>query len=172
MNIVLIGFRGSGKTSIGREVAALLGRPFVDTDALIVQAAGKTIREIFVAEGESGFRRREVAAIASAAEKDNQVIALGGGAVLNPVNIAGLKARQAKVVWLRASPETLYTRIQADSSTNASRPNLTAAGGLEEVKNLLAARLPLYEAAADATLDVGGISVEEAARKVAALWPH
>jgi len=172
MNIVLIGFRGSGKTSIGREVAALLGRPFVDTDALIVQAVGKTIREIFAAEGEAGFRRREVAAVASAAEGDNQVIALGGGAVLNPVNIAGLKARQAKVVWLWASPKTLHTRIQADASTNASRPNLTAGGGLEEVQNLLAARLPLYEGAADATLDVGGISVEEAARKVAALWPH
>lgn len=172
MNIVLIGYRGSGKTSIGRCLATLLRRPFIDTNALIVQTAGKSIREIFEAEGEPGFRRREAAAIASVAAADHQVIALGGGAVLNPENIAGLRKHGAKIVWLRAAPETLHARIQSDTATAATRPNLTAAGGLEEVRKLLALRLPLYQSAADMTIDVGELSVAAAAAQIADRFGH
>src|SRR5215216_6455311 len=88
MNIVLIGYRGSGKSSIGRILAARTGRPFVDTDELITTAAGMSIKEIFAREGEPGFRAREALAIQQACEKDNQIIAAGGGAILNPANIA------------------------------------------------------------------------------------
>ncbi len=170
MNIVLIGYRGSGKSTIGKRLASLLSRDFVDTDALIVQAAGKTIRDIFEAEGETGFRRHESDAIASLAARDGLVIALGGGAVLNPANMAALKAhRNATVVWLRATPEILHARIEADTATNATRPNLTAGGGLAEVQKLLAMRTPLYAAACDLTLDVAAISTEQAAAELAAM---
>jgi len=77
MNIVLIGYRGSGKTAIGKRLAVRFNMDFVDTDVLIVERAGKTIREIFAAEGEDGFRRRESDAIRQIAARDNQVIALG-----------------------------------------------------------------------------------------------
>lgn len=169
MNIVLIGYRGSGKTSIGRRLAELLRLDFVDTDVLIVDSAGKTIREIFAAEGEAGFRRLERAAIASVALRDGLVIALGGGAVLNPDNLQALKAGgRAKVIWLRAPAEVLHARIQGDAATNATRPNLTAAGGLEEVQRLLFHRKPLYEAAADHEVEVSDLSVEDAANQVVA----
>jgi shikimate kinase len=168
MNVVLIGYRGSGKTSIGRRLAELLGLGFVDTDILIADAAGTTIRDIFAAEGEAGFRQRESAAIASVATRDGLVIALGGGAVLNPGNLQALKASgRAHVIWLRAPAEVLHARIQGDAATSATRPNLTAAGGLEEVRRLLAQRKPLYEAAADHEIDVSDLSIEKAARDAA-----
>lgn len=166
MNIVLIGYRGSGKTCIGRKLASKLWLDFVDTDQLIVQRAGKTIREIFQAEGEAGFRDRESAVIADVAACEKQVIAAGGGAVLRPENVAALK-KNGKIIWLKASPKVLYERIQADAATNASRPNLTAAGGLEEVEKLLEVRLPLYQAAADVAFDVTYLNVDDAVRRLA-----
>jgi len=170
MNIALIGYRGSGKSSIGRALARRLAMAFVDTDVLLVQRAGITIREMFDIEGEAGFRARESAIIREVAAGDHQVLALGGGAILKPENVAALKADgRARIIWLQASPEVLYQRIQEDAATNANRPNLTAAGGLEEVRKLLAVRTPLYQAAADATCDVSTISVEDAAAHVATL---
>jgi len=165
MNIVLIGYRGSGKTSIGRRLASKLWMEFVDTDALIVERAEKTIREIFEAEGEAGFRQREAAVIREVCARDNFVIAVGGGAVLAAENVAAMKAG-GKVVWLRAPAETLHQRIEADAETNASRPNLTAAGGVEEVKLVLEARTPLYQAAADLTLDVTYLEIDAAATRL------
>ncbi len=141
MNIVLIGYRGSGKSSIGQKLAQLLWMDFVDTDNLIVERAGKNIREIFEMEGESGFRDRESAMVAEVAAKDNLVIAAGGGVVLRGENVAALK-KNGKILWLKASAETLFKRIQADAASNLTRPNLTAAGGLEEVKMLLEERTP------------------------------
>jgi shikimate kinase len=161
MNIVLIGYRGSGKSSIGRLLAAKLSMDFADSDVVIVERAGKTIREIFAAEGEAGFRARESQAIAELAARDNVVIAAGGGAVLRAENVAALKAN-GKIVWLQADAPTLFQRIQADAATNHTRPNLTAGGGIEEVKKLLEARTPIYSAAADVTLDVTSLSVDDA----------
>ena len=170
MNIALIGYRGSGKSSVGKRLAALLHHDFVDTDDLIIQSASKTIREIFAAEGEAGFRKRESAAIAAVGGHDDQVIALGGGAILNPANIAALKATYpCKIIWLHAPPEILYARIQSDAGTNATRPNLTAGGGLEEVQKLLAARTPLYQSNADITLDVTDLSLDDAADRLMGL---
>jgi shikimate kinase len=168
MNIVLIGYRGSGKSSIGKRLASLLWMDFVDTDTLLVERAGKTIKEIFAAEGESGFRDRESAVVADVAGRDNLVVAAGGGAVLREGNVAAFK-KSGKIVWLQASPEALYARIQADTATNENRPNLTAAGGLEEVRTLLEGRTPIYQAAADLTLDVTYLSVEDAAKRLVTL---
>ncbi len=168
MNIVLIGYRGSGKSSIGRALAARTGRAFVDTDQLIVETAGCTIKDIFEREGEAGFRTRETAAILRACAADRQIIAAGGGAILRPENVAAL-TQNATVVWLTATPEVLYARIQADAETSKTRPNLTTHGGPEEVKKILAARLPLYRAAANHELDVGNLSVDEAVNAIQAL---
>jgi shikimate kinase len=166
MNIVLVGYRGSGKTSIGKRLASNLWMDFVDTDPLIVERAGKTIREIFEAEGEEGFRRRESEVIAEVAARDNHVIAAGGGAILKPENVAALK-KNGKVVWLKAKPEVLFQRIQADANTDANRPNLTAAGGLEEVRQILETRTPLYQASADVTFEVTYLTIDDAARRLA-----
>jgi shikimate kinase len=168
MNIVLIGYRGSGKTSIGKRLASNLWMDFVDTDVLIVERAGKTIREIFAEEGEEGFRRRESEVMAEVGARDNLVIAAGGGAILKAENVAALK-KNGKVVWLKATPEALFGRIQADAGTDVNRPNLTAAGGLEEVRQVLEKRTPLYQGAADVSLEVTYLTIEDAARRLAEL---
>ena len=161
MNIILIGYRGTGKSTIGKRLADKLWRDFVDTDLLLVERAGKTIKEIFETEGEQGFRDRESAVVMDVAARDNLVVAAGGGAVLRPENVAALK-RNGKLIWLQADPRTLEVRIAADAATSANRPNLTAAGGLAEIEKLLAVRMPAYQAAADATLDVSRLSVDDA----------
>ncbi len=162
MNIALIGYRGSGKSAVGKLLAARLGMAFCDTDELIVAQAGKTIREIFAVGGEVAFRTLERDAVAQAAAQDNTVIAAGGGVVLDPANVAALK-RNAKIVWLSAPAEVLYQRITADITSQHTRPNLTASGGLEEVKRLLALRTPLYQSAADITVDAGNQTPEQLA---------
>ena len=165
MNIVLIGYRGSGKTSVGRAVAARLGFSFVDTDALIEQRAGCTIAEIFARETEAGFRRRETEVVVEVAAGDRAIISAGGGAVLADVNVLALKAG-GWLVWLRAPAAVLWQRITQDTATTANRPNRTVSGGLDEVESLLAVREPAYRAAADTTIDVTDKSVDEVADEI------
>jgi len=165
MNIVLIGYRGSGKTSIGWELARKLHMPFVDTDQLLMQRARQSIRDIFAAKGEAYFRDLEQQIVAEVAAQDNTVIAAGGGVVLRPANVAALQA-QGKVIWLQADPSVLYQRITGDGASGQTRPNLTAHGGLTEVQTLLAQRTPLYQAAAHLTLDVTALSIAQAVEHI------
>src|SRR5215475_13362099 len=132
--IFLIGYRGTGKTSVARELAAKLGVSWIDADALLEERAGKTIREIFDSEGEASFRDRESAVLQELATFDG-VVATGGGVVLRPENQEILK--RSKVVWLTAPANVIWRRLQADTSTADRRPNL-AQGGLAEVESLLA----------------------------------
>ncbi len=162
MNIVLIGYRGSGKSSIGKLLAARLGMAFVDTDERIVQQAGKNIGAIFADVGEKGFRDLESAVVQDVAVLDDTVIATGGGVVLRPENMSRLK-EHGKVVWLNAPAEVLWQRIAADPGSSHARPNLTPSGGLEEIRRLLEVRNPLYAAAADITLDVSILNASQAA---------
>lgn len=148
MNLFLIGYRGSGKTTVAAALARRLGWPWLDADVELERRAGRTIREIFELEGERGFRDRESAILSELALKSGCIIALGGGAVLREENRQLARGR-GKVVWLRASPEALYARINADPTTSARRPNLTAQGGLDEIRGLLSKREPLYAAWAD-----------------------
>ena len=134
-NLVLIGMPGCGKTTVGRELAKLSGKPFVDLDGEIVRRAGKSIPEIFASEGEGPFRRLEHEVLAEACSQSGQVIATGGGAVLRPENRAAMR-RTGRVYQLRRKLEDLPT---------AGRP-LSQAGSLEEMERL---RGPLYAAAAD-----------------------
>ncbi len=151
-NIVLIGYRGSGKTSVGRLLADRLGWAFVDTDDLIESQAGTSIADIFATEGEAGFRAREREAIAKATQDARRVIAVGGGAVTDRRNVERLRLA-AKVVWLTAQPDVLWQRINQDDRTRATRPNLTPGGGLEEVRRVLADRESAYRDASDFAID-------------------
>lgn len=153
-NITLVGFMGSGKTTVGRLLARRLGWRFVDTDEIVARAAGKPIPALFAEEGESGFRARETEAILGVAADAGQVIATGGGAVLREENVAALRA-SGLVVWLTARPEVVVARTARRA---AERPLLARAGGdaddlLAHVLTMLGERGPKYQAAAHLIVD-------------------
>jgi shikimate kinase len=152
MNLVLIGYRGTGKTSVARELALRLGWDWIDCDVEVELRAGKSIRAIFSDEGEPAFRELEVRVLAELVERDWTVIAAGGGAVLRADNRAAL-GRADQVIWLTASPERLWERIEADATTSERRPNLTAGGGLDEIRRLLEERRPHYHECATLVCD-------------------
>ena len=162
MGLVLLGYRGCGKTSVGRLLAERLGRPFVDTDQELVCRAGITIREIFETEGESAFRDRETAVLIDLLRESGNILALGGGAVLRPQNREALLSSGHDRVYLRCDADTLHARIHADPATAHTRPALTHLGGsVDEVRHLLAMREPLYRAVMTNELDVSRLTVEQ-----------
>ncbi len=165
MNIVLIGYRGSGKTHTGRQLAELLQWAFVDTDRLIETSAGKSIRQIFDDDGEAHFRDLETAAIDATLQTDQQVIALGGGAVLRPENRSRIQ-HNSLVVWLKADPATLLQRIEGDADSAATRPALTSLGNEQEIEHLLNQREPLYREVCDLELDSAGQSPADLAAAI------
>ncbi len=156
-NLYLVGYRGTGKSTVGRLLADALDRPFVDLDERIEADAGRNIAAIFVDEGEAGFRDRETAALRAAAGM-NSIVATGGGVVLREENRRVLKST-GFVVWLQAPAAILWERIRADTLTAARRPNLTS-GGLAEIVELLAVRERFYREVADAVVDAGAASPE------------
>jgi shikimate kinase len=141
--IFLIGFRGSGKSTVGRLLADRLGWTFLDADVELERRAGRTIAELFAAEGEAGFRDRESALLGELAGLREHVIATGGGVVLSPANRQRLRD-SGHCIWLTGDPTTLFQRLQGDASTRDRRPALTALPGPDEVEQLLQAREPLY----------------------------
>jgi len=164
MVITLIGYRGSGKSAVARELAARLGWEWIDADAAIEQSAGQSIREIFAAEGEAGFRRRERQTLAELLSRDRLVVAAGGGAILNGDTRRDMKAG-GPVVWLQASVPVLAQRIADDPTTAERRPTL-AGGGTEEIARLLAQREPLYRECASHTVFTDNLSVAEIAARI------
>ncbi len=159
---VLIGFMGAGKSSVGRVVAGLLGAEFVDLDARIESAAGRSVGEIFASEGEGAFREMEKEAIRDAVSVPGRVLAAGGGAFLDPGNKALLRA-YAPVVFLDASPDTVIERLSRD----ASRPLLQGGDREAKVRELMARRRPSY-AEADIAVGTDGLTVAQVARRVVA----
>src|SRR5688500_12382675 len=129
MNIALIGYRGTGKTTVARHLAEQLGWKWVDADVELEYRAGKSISEIFADGGETAFRDLESAVLADLSKLDRQILALGGGAVLRPQN-EEIICNLGKVIWLTARPTTILDRIKRDSTTVGRRPNLTIAGGI------------------------------------------
>lgn len=152
---------------MGRLLAAALGIPFADADAEIERRAGKTIKQIFDDDGEGAFRDMEEETIRDLLGRESLVLAAGGGAVMRERTRERIKT-VGTTVWLHALPETLAERISRDTSTGARRPNLTAAGGLEEIRALVAEREPVYRAAADVTIDTEGRDPETIAAEIAA----
>jgi len=159
----LVGMMGAGKTSVGPLVAARLGMAFVDLDEVVAAAAGRSVAEIFAVEGETGFRRREAAALVETAGSA-AVVACGGGVVLAPENVALLR-RTGLVVWLEASAEALEERV----GHGEGRP-LLAGEGRPSLRTLLAAREAAYRGAAHRQVATGGRRPEEVAEEVVQWW--
>lgn len=160
MLITLTGFMGSGKTSVGRVVADALGCPFIDLDEVIVKKAGRSIPEIFEADGEAGFRKLERQALEKTVAKyaeSTAVLALGGGTVTVP-GAVDLLQNKTICIYLKASSETLRLRLEGASE---GRP--LAGEGWEE---RLASREPLYEASAHIILETDGLTPEEIADEI------
>jgi shikimate kinase len=155
MNLVLIGYRATGKTTLARLLAEQLQWNWIDADVEIEQRAGKSIAQIFAEDGETAFRDLEAQVIAELCRQDGLVLAAGGGAPLRPESREAMRAR-GKVVWLRAGPETIHARMSADATTQARRPNLTDKDPLDEIVHLLAEREPIYRESAHLTVNTEG----------------
>ena len=159
MNLVLIGYRGTGKSTVGQILAQRLGRELVSTDAEVVRRANRPIPEIVKKHGWEHFRELESQVCGDLAGKDGLIIDTGGGAILRPENVASLKANGV-VFWLTAGVNTIAARIGGD----ASRPSLTGTKSfLEEIESVLRERVPKYRTAADHTIATDGRSLEEIA---------
>ncbi len=166
--IALIGLRGSGKTTVGRVLAKLLQGSHIDSDELVEQQSGRTIAEIFVGEGEAGFRQREIDAIASAVAQAPAVISVGGGAVLDLRNVDLLR-EAATLVWLTGPLELLAERISRDDSTLARRPPLSSLSLQEELGTLQTERAKTYGLIANHVVNTAGKTPEAIAHEIAAL---
>ncbi|HKV43439.1 MAG TPA: 3-dehydroquinate synthase [bacterium] len=160
-NVILIGFMGTGKTAIGQVVAARLGRPFVDTDALIEARAGRPIPRIFAEDGEEAFRTLEAQVVAEAADRSGAVIATGGGVVLSPANMDRLR-RTGIVIALRADPQAILARV----GRGGDRP-LLGDDPEDRIRRLLDERSTLY-AQADFIVETSALPLEAAAERVLA----
>ncbi|WP_337053859.1 shikimate kinase [Pseudoxanthomonas sp. USHLN014] len=156
-NLVMVGPMGAGKTSIGRRIAERFGLRFVDADHAVVEAAGSSIPEIFEREGEAGFRARERAALAQLLAGEGQVVASGGGAVLDADNRALMQAR-GFVIYLRVDVETQLRRVARDRN----RPLLQNVDRRQVLTDLIAVRDPLYRQVADLVLDADRLTPGEA----------
>ena len=162
---MFIGFRATGKTTIGKLVAQTLGYLFLDTDVLIENRTGRTIAEIVEQEGWTGFRKREKEIIKELGFKQNLVIAVGGGAVLDEENVIYLK-KNGIIIWLKAQPETILKRLIKDKKTVSQRPSLTGKSPLEEINEVLNQRLAIYQKVADKMIDTEGKTPQEIAKEI------
>ncbi len=161
-HLVLVGMMGAGKTTVGRRVATLLGRPLLDSDQMIEARTGRTVREIFEAEGEPAFRALETAALVDAlAEPEPLVIAAAGGVLLREENRDALRRSFAKVVWLRADPAVL-----ADRATRGQHRPLLDGDPVAAMQRLLPEREPLYRAAADLVVDTDRLDPDTVATRI------
>ena len=161
MNIVMVGFMGTGKTSVSRALARKTGWHCLDVDEWVVKKAGRTIPAIFEAEGEEGFRNRETEALREILDGERQIVAGGGGIVLRPENIAILKAR-GTVVCLTASPETVFARVGRDSN----RPNLNGRRSAAGIAELMEKREMAYREAADLLISTDHKTVDAIAEEL------
>jgi shikimate kinase len=169
--IALIGYRGTGKTTIAQLLALRLGYDWVDADAQVESTVGMSIAEFFAKSGEKAFRDVEAQVVEELCGRARTVLALGGGAVLREESRQQL-ADCGAVVWLKAEAATIENRIAADPTTGGRRPNLTNHGGRTEIEALLDQREPIYRACATLQVDTEDRAPAEIADEiVAALKP-
>lgn len=154
MKVALVGLPGSGKSTVGRQLARRLSLPFLDSDHVIEQRLGCSIREFFDREGEARFRDLESTVIDELTQGADGVLSTGGGSVLRPLNRAHLHQR-TRVVYLRSHPDELFRRLRNDRS----RPLLQVADPLQRLRDLFVARDPLYREAAHFVIETGRPSV-------------
>ncbi len=166
MNIALIGYRGTGKSEVGKLVAARLGLAYIGMDAAIVERAGMSIPEIVAEHGWPYFRDMESTEARELAVRDNLVIDTGGGVIERPENVEVLQ-RNALIFWLKASVATIVSRIQGDTE----RPALTSGKSFtEEVAEVLERRTPLYRSAARYEIDTDPLTPEQVADRIIEIW--
>lgn len=162
MNILLIGYRGTGKSVVGKMVAATLGMKYISMDARIVEKAGMSIPEIVEKHGWPAFRDLESEVARELAQLDNLVIDSGGGVIERPENIAALQVN-SRIVWLKASVASIVARIQGDTE----RPSLTGGKSFtEEVAEVLERRTPKYANAAHCEIDTDPLTPEQVAARI------
>ena len=175
MNLYLIGYRGSGKSTVAPIVARLLNAggetwATVDSDDVVEADAKMSIAEIFSSYGEAYFRKLESETIAKISVLGSKVVSLGGGAPINSANQDVIR-RTGKVVYLVGEPELLWQRIYGDETSFDRRPDLTDKGGMAEIVSLLEIRHPIYDGCADYRVEIAGLSPEEIAERIVR-WLH
>jgi len=161
-NIALVGFMGAGKTAVGQLLAKKLDRKFIELDLLIEQKVGKSIAEVFQQDGEIAFRELEIEVTKQIARRENAVIACGGGLVLNKINIDRLR-ENARIVHLTASPGVILKRT---SNEESERPLLEVDNPTLTIGELLRFRKPLYERAADITINTSKLDINAVAEQI------
>lgn len=166
-NLVLIGYRATGKTSVGARLAEMLHCPFVDLDQVLVRQAGRSVADIVAQGGWAEFRRLEKELVARYGDARGQVLATGGGVVLDPDNVAALK-ENGILIWLTANPAAIQARLAQDQPRDANRPSLTGGDTIREVIEVLEERAPLYQAAAQIIIDTTHNSVAQVVELVLA----
>ena len=164
--VFLIGYRGTGKSAVARELAGRLGYDWVDADDEVERRAGMSIAAMFAEDGEPAFRDLEARVVTQLCGRRRAVVALGGGAVLREENRQAIRAA-GPVVWLTATVDTVIERMAADETTAGRRPSLTKAGGRQEVETVLAQRTPLYRVCATLVVDTEGKTAAEVAEEIA-----
>ncbi len=155
MNLTLIGYRATGKTTLARLLAERLAWSWIDADVEIERRAGMSIARIFAEQGEPAFRELEASVTAELLARQHLVLAAGGGAPLRPETRQAMRTA-GKVVWLTARPETIHARMSGDATTSTRRPSLTDRAALDEILHLLAHREPIYRQTADLEIDTEG----------------
>jgi len=165
MNLFLIGYRCCGKTTVGKSIARAIDWSLVDSDLLVTQKKGKSIKEIIDTEGWEVFRRAERSVLKQICTKDRQVVATGGGIVLDAENVRAMKT-SGTVVWLDASAATIRERMRRDKNTENFRPALTDKGRMEEIEDMLLKRNSYYENASDFCIQTDDTMIEQITQKI------
>ncbi|MBW2038410.1 MAG: shikimate kinase [Deltaproteobacteria bacterium] len=169
MNLVLIGFRGTGKTTVGKKLAQRLGLGYIDTDESLEDTCGISIKEFVEKFGWREFRRKEKEVVKGLFPLDGYVIAAGGGVVLDEENIRNLK-RNGRTILLTADPETILDRLRKDPLTGGRRPPLSRDLWEREIRDLIQMRTPSYLNSADYVIETTQLGVEEVVEVIIQWW--
>ena len=167
MNIVLIGYRCSGKTTVGKALARMLNMEFIDTDQAVEKHSGRSIEQIILKSGWAQFRALEKEIITHIAAKDNLVIATGGGVVLDKGNIDQLR-KNGFTIWLKVHPSVIKERMAQDELHGIRRPPLKGKNSVDEISKVLSERERLYEEAADLIVDTSSSDIKKVCQSIIA----
>ena len=166
MKIFLIGYRGTGKSSVGKKLAKILGFKFIDTDFYIQNKQKQTISSIVHKNGWNFFRNLEKKILNEVVQAENNfIISTGGGIIENSLNVEIMKKNGA-IIWLKANPDTIFERISKDKDSDHLRPALSSSSVYDEIKEVLARRIPIYEKASDYFVDTDNLKIDDVVKNI------